>query len=89
MRPTGMGVAWYVCASACECVCWSQLVAVLKQINQSRCYLGCGLRWAQGTMVPRSLQVKWQIWGSGLNQSYSLGGRRDATFHYQYLSNIQ
>ena len=34
----------------CVCVCWSQQWAVLKQLNQSRCRLGCGLRLTHGTM---------------------------------------
>ena len=44
--PIATDVAWSVCLS----VCWSQPCAVLKQLNQLRCRLWCGLWWAQGTM---------------------------------------
>ena len=36
-------------AAACS-VCWSQQSALQKRLNQSRCGLGCGLWWAQGTV---------------------------------------
>jgi len=31
-------------------VCLSQSSALQKPLNWSRCYLGCGLGWAQGSM---------------------------------------
>jgi len=39
------GVAWSVCLS----VCLSRTCIVQKWLKQSRCHVGCGLQWAQGS----------------------------------------
>ena len=39
-----------ICQPVCRSICLSQSWALQKWLNQSRCYLGCGLGWAQGTM---------------------------------------
>jgi len=36
--------------SVCQSVCLSQLWALQKWLNWSRCHFGDGPRWAQGTM---------------------------------------
>jgi len=51
MRPiVADGVAWCVCLSAGRSV---TILSAAKRLNRSRCRLGCGLRWAQGTMYYR------------------------------------
>ena len=41
----------YACyVVVCVCVCLKHWWALQKRLNRSRCYLACGLGWAQGTM---------------------------------------
>jgi len=46
-----------VCMCVCVSLCWSQLLAVPKLLNQSRCRLGCGLGCAQETMYYEGSQI--------------------------------
>ena len=45
------------CSVVCQSLCWTQPSALQKRINQSRCCMGCGLRWAPGTTCYVEVQI--------------------------------
>ena len=94
--------AAYCYRSVCLSVCWSQPRALHKQLDQSRCHLGCGLRWAQGTVYKLGAwipQGKGQFCGHLathyevsrvfiMSQRYLVSGSSDAAICCQFCSNF-
>ena len=76
----------------CLSVGWFQPWALQKQLNQSRCHFGYGLRWAQGNTY--YVGALWIICGHTQTCLQSIfsplfaGGSSDAASGYLYCSNL-